>query len=87
MAAGATGVASINLLQYCFSIGKAGVVGSIFNTDTVFFSALCFFFLDQKLSIEQVIGIFIVLTGAVVISLDYETIMYVLCCGRKLEKR
>lgn len=43
---GFTGVLAVGLLQYAISIGIAGIVSSIFNTNVAFFTALCFFFLD-----------------------------------------
>ena len=47
---GLTGFLAIGLLQYTISIGIAGVVCSIFNTQVAYFTALCFFFLDQDVS-------------------------------------
>ena len=46
MLAGLCGVTAISLLEFSVSIGIAGIVISIFNTNVAFFTALCFFFLD-----------------------------------------
>ena len=51
MLGGLTGVISISLLQYSVSIGIAGIASSVFNTNVVFFTGLCFLFLDQALTV------------------------------------
>lgn len=43
---GLTGFLAIGLLQYTISIGIAGVVCSIFNTQTAYFTVLCYLLLD-----------------------------------------
>jgi drug/metabolite transporter (DMT)-like permease len=43
---GLTGVIAISVLQYSISIGVAGIVSSIFNTNVVYFTIFCFLFLD-----------------------------------------
>lgn len=68
--AGLTGVVAVGLLQYSISIGIAGIVSSIFNTNVAFFTALCFFFLNQALSTWQIIGIVITLLGAIFLSFN-----------------
>ena len=49
--AGLTGVFSIGLLQYSISIGIVAIVCSIFNTNSAWFTLLCYIFLHQDLSI------------------------------------
>ena len=46
MLSGVTGVVAISILQYSVSIGIAGIASSIYNTNVVYFTALCFLFLD-----------------------------------------
>ena len=68
--AGATGVLAVGQLQYAISIGIVGIASAIFNTNSAWFSLLCFFFLDEALSVMQGIGIAITLVGAAALSLD-----------------
>ena len=70
MLSGVTGVVAISILQYSVSIGIAGIASSIYNTNVVYFTALCFLFLDQSLTVEQVIGIAVTLVGAVFCSIN-----------------
>ena len=52
MIGGLSGVIAVSLLQYSVSIGIAGIVSSIFNTNVAYLTALCYLFLGQALTYE-----------------------------------
>ena len=81
MLGGLSGVIAVSLLQYSVSIGIAGIVSSIFNTNVAFFTALCFFFLNQPLSMWQVFGIAVTTLGAVFLSINDD--VFKCCCRRQ----
>ena len=68
--AGVMTVIAIAQLQYAISIGKVGVVSSIYNTNTALFILLCYFFLDGALSRWQALGIVVTLIGGASLSLS-----------------
>ena len=68
MLGGLTGVIAITLLQYSISIGYTGTVSSIFNTNGAIFTTMCYFFLDQALSMLKVVGLTVTIAGAVFLS-------------------
>lgn len=80
MAGGVCGVTAISLFQYSISQGSAGIASAIFNTNSAFFTALCFFLLDQALSNWQITGIVITLLGACFMSINDEVFP---CCKDK----
>ena len=69
MAAAFVGVISFGLVQYAMAIGVAAVVSSIFNLNPAILAAMAYFFLNQALTAEQVIGIGLSLLGAVFLSM------------------
>lgn len=83
MLGGLAGVASISLLQYSLSIGSAGTVSSIFNTNGAIFTIMCFFLLDQPLSMLQVVGLAVTILGAVFLSFNDDSFTWMFNCRKR----
>ena len=78
MLGGLSGVIAVSLLQYSVSIGIAGIVSSIFNTNVAYLTAMCFLLLGQSLTYWQVLGIAVTLIGAAFLSINDD--LFRTCC-------
>ena len=77
-------VLSIGLVQYTMSVGVGAVVSSIFTLNPAILVSLAYIFLDQKLSVMQVVGILISVLGALCLSIKDDLFCKVArCCKRK----
>jgi transporter family protein len=59
---------ALYLMYRAFSVGKAGLVGSILAINPLITASLAYFFLGETLSLKQILGIVIILLGVVLLT-------------------
>jgi uncharacterized membrane protein len=57
-----------------FEIGNISIVAAIMNLWAVFTMLIAFIFMDQRLSTFQTVGVFMIISGAIIASLNWSDI-------------